>query len=216
MNWKAIIFDLDGILVDSEGFQYQGWLPPLKRFGVELSKEQYFDYAGKSGSIIEAQLIEDFNLPAKKGELLEEKEKLLMQWFKERPLEKKPFAEEAVKEAIDAGFKVAVCSSAPKKEVRLKLENVGLKDYFEIIIGKEDTAKSKPAPDTYLKAAESVGLEPTNCVAVEDTEFGTASAKGAGMTCVAIPDEWSVKQSFEKADKICKDLKEAIEWIKGQ
>ena len=82
MKFKAVIFDLDGVLVDSEGFQYQGWLLPLKRFGVELSKEQYFDYAGKSGPAIEAQLIKNFKLPAKKGELLEEKEKLLMQWFR--------------------------------------------------------------------------------------------------------------------------------------
>ncbi len=216
MKFKAVIFDLDGVLVDSEGFQYRGWLPALKRFGVELSKEQYFDYAGKSGAVIEAQLIEDFNLPAKKGELLEDKEKLLMQWFKEEPLERKPFAEEAVKEAIDAGFKVAVCSGGPKKEILMKLENVGLRQYFEIVTGSEDVAKSKPAPDTYLKAAELVGFEPASCVAIEDTEFGTASAKGAGMACVAIPSEWSARQSFEKADKICKNLKEAIEWIKEQ
>ncbi len=216
MKFKAVIFDLDGVLVDSEGFQYRGWLPPLKRFDVELSKEQYFDYAGKSGAVIETQLIEDFKLPAKKGELLEEKEKLLMQWFKEMNLERKPFAEEAVKEAIDAGFKIAVCSGGPKKEILMKLENVGLRQYFEIVTGSEDVAKSKPAPDTYLKAAELVGFEPASCVAIEDTEFGTASAKGAGMACVAIPDGWSVKQSFEKADKICKDLKEAIEWIKEQ
>ena len=215
MKWKAIIFDLDGVLVDSEGFQYRGWLPPLKRFGVDLSKEQYFNYAGKSGPSIEAQLIEDFNLTAKKGELLEEKKKLLMKWFKEMPLERKPFAEEAVKESVDAGFRVAVCSGAPKKEVWLKLENVGLKDYFETIIGKEDTVKCKPAPDTYIKAAESLGLRPADCVAIEDTEFGTASAKAAGMACIAIPDEWSAKQSFDKADKVCKDLREAIEWIKA-
>jgi HAD superfamily hydrolase (TIGR01509 family) len=216
MRFKAVIFDLDGVLIDSEGFQYRGWLPPLKRFGVELSKEQYFNYAGKSGSVIEAQLIEDFKLPAKKGELLEEKEKFLMQWFKEEALERKPFAEEAVKKAIEAGFKVAVCSGGPEDEILLKLKNVGLRDYFKTVVGTDAIAIGKPEPDVYLKAAKKLELAPGECVAIEDTEFGTASAKGAGMTCVAIPDEWAVKQSFEKADKICKDLEEAIEWIKEQ
>lgn len=216
MKFKAVIFDLDGVLVDTEGFQWQGWLPPLKRFGVELSKEQYFDYAGKTGSDIDAQLIERFKIPAGKGTLVAEKEKLLMKWFKEKPLKTRPFAEKAIKEALASGLKIAVCTTGSREQSLLKLEKTGIKKYFETIVTIEMVAKGKPAPDIYLKTAESLGLMPFDCVAIEDSEYGVKSAKSAGMACAAIPDEWSARQSFEKADKICRNLKEAIGWIKSR
>jgi len=106
---KGIIFDLDGVLLETEYYQWQGWVIPLRELGIELTKEKYFDYAGKSGKQIEEELIKDFNLNIKKGELLSKKEPMLIKWFKESKLNYMPFAKESVK-FFSSSFKLALCS----------------------------------------------------------------------------------------------------------
>jgi len=73
-------------LFDSEYFQWQGWVQPLRNFGIELTKEMYFEYAGKSSSLIESELIKKYNLPIKEGELIKQKKELLRKWFSEKPI----------------------------------------------------------------------------------------------------------------------------------
>ena len=133
MALKGIIFDMDGVLVDTEYFQWQGWVEPLRKHGIELSKEKYFDYAGKTGSIIEGELIKDFDLKIEKGELLEEKEKLLIEWFQNKELKLMPFAVEAAQWVVNKGLKIALCSGGPRDEILLKLKRTGLDKYFEAI-----------------------------------------------------------------------------------
>src|SRR5574343_167575 len=95
-NIKAIIFDLDGTLFDSEGFQMKGWAVPLEKYGVKLTKQKYLDYAGKQGEMIEPEIYKDFNLNLETGELLKQKMELLEKWFNEEKLDLMPFAKEVV------------------------------------------------------------------------------------------------------------------------
>jgi HAD superfamily hydrolase (TIGR01509 family) len=211
---KGIIFDLDGVLFDSEYYQWQGWVEPLRKYGIELTKEMYFNYAGKSGKQIDEELIKDFNLNISVGTLWEAKKKLIEKWFNEKAMPLMPFAREAVEYFINnPQFKIALCSGGDREEIITKLEKNDFVKYFSVIVAGSDVKQSKPWPDIYLLAVEKLGLKPEECLTFEDTQYGLQSAKSAGVNCFVIPNEYSVKQDFSKADKVVSSLKEAIEFF---
>jgi HAD superfamily hydrolase (TIGR01509 family) len=212
---KGIIFDLDGVLLETEYYQWQGWVIPLRELGIELTKEKYYDYAGKNGKQIDKEIIKDFNLNLKEGELLSKKEPLLIKWFEEKKLNYMPFAKEVV-EFFSSNFKIALCSGGPREEIILKLKNAELIEYFPIIVAGSDVERSKPFPDIYLKAQELIELPKEECLAIEDTQYGLEAAKAAGLNCVSIPNEYSLKQDFSRADMICNSLKDLIEYFNGE
>lgn len=212
-NIKGIIFDLDGVLFDSEYYQWQGWVEPLKKFDIELNKEMYFKYAGKSGKQIDQELVKDFNLKIEEGDLLAQKKILIEKWFNEKTMPIMPYAKEAV-EYFSDNFKIALCSGGDREEVITKLEKNDFLKYFPIIVAGDDVERSKPWPDTYLLAVEKIGLNPLECLAFEDTQYGLQAAKDAGIFCFAVPNEYSTNQDFSRADKIIYSLKEAIDFFK--
>lgn len=210
---KHVVFDCDGVLVDTEGYQWQAWNEALKPYGINISKKEYFDYAGKSGDIIEKEIVKKYSLKIEAGRLLEKKEKTVVKYFKEKPLKTLPFAEEALQTLQEKNIIIAVASSSPKEELLLKLEKNNLRKYFQIIVSKENVSRGKPFPDIYLKTAELLKTNPKNIIVIEDTQYGVESAKAAGTICYAIPNEYSEKQDFSKADKKFKNLKEATNTI---
>lgn len=214
MKIKGIIFDLDGILFDSEYYQWQGWVEPLREFGIELTKEMYLKYAGKGGKQIDAELIQDFNLPLQEGELWARKKVLIEKWFNEKAMPLMPYAKEAVEYFInDPRFKVALCSGGDREEIITKLEKNDFLKYFPIIAAGSDVKESKPSPDIYLLAIKLLDLDSNNCLAFEDTQYGLQAAKSAGAFCFAIPNEYSDKQDFSLADKILTSLNDAVEYF---
>ena len=211
---KGVIFDLDGVLVDTEYYQWQGWVEILKPFGIPLSKKEYFNYAGKRGDIVELELIKKYNLKVEKGSLQKQKEKLLIEWFASKELELMSYAKETVEFFVkNKSFKIAVASGGPKDEVILKLKRTNLYNFFPVVVTGSEVKRGKPYPDIYLFCAKKLGLEPKNCLALEDTQYGVESAKSAGLFCFAIPNEYSLKQDFSKADKIFKSLKEVVDFL---
>jgi len=213
---RGIIFDLDGVLFDSEYYQWQGWVEPLRKYGIELTKEMYFKYAGKSWKPIEQEMIKDFNLDLKERDLWDEKKKLLEKWFTEKAMPLMPFSREAVEYfSGNPKYKLALCSGGDKDEIVTKLEKNDFLKYFPVIVAGSDVEKSKPFPDIYLLAAEKISLKPEECLAFEDTQYGLQAAKDAGIACFAVPNEYSEKQDFSRADKILSSLNEAIEFFKG-
>ena len=214
-NIKGIIFDLDGILFDSEYYQWQGWVEPLREYGIELTKEMYFAYAGKNGKQIDEELVKDFNLNIPIGTLLGEKKKLIEKWFNEKIMPIMPFAKEAVEFFIsNPQFKIALCSGGDTEEIMVKLEKNDFVKYFPVIVAGSDVEKSKPNPDIYLLAVKKLGLKPEECLAFEDTQYGLQAAYSAGTHCFAVPNEYSLKQDFSKADRVLSSLKEAMDYFK--
>ncbi len=211
---KAILFDLDGTLFKTEAYQLKGWNEVLKKRGFIISPDDYFKYVGKTGSEVEKQIVKDYGLKIVPGELLKEKEELLLKWFGEDNLELMPYAQETIEFFSNhPDFKTAICTSGSKKEVMSKLKKNNLKDKFDLIITKDDVSRGKPAPDVYLEAMKRFNLWGNQCLAVEDTEPGLESAKQAGAFCFIIPTEFSLGQDFSKADKILTSLKDLISFF---
>ena len=206
---KGIVFDLDGTLFATEYYQWQGWVVPLKKYGVELTKAKYFDFAVKTGRDIEKEIARDFALSFKEGSLLKQKEKLLEKWFSTERIKLMPFAKEAV-EYFNTNYKVGLCTGGPRDEALLKLERNDFLKYFESVTTLTDVERGKPFPDIYEKAVQRLGLNVSECLALEDTQYGVRSAKDAGLYCFAIPNEYSRKQDFSRADGVFQSLEEVV------
>lgn len=214
-NFEGIIFDLDGVLVDTEYFQWQGWIEVLKPYGIVFKNEDKYLYTGKNVTIIARELIKKYKISLTIEELSEKKEDIINAWLKTKEILLMKHAKESVEYFKNIGLKIAVCTSGSSKETQIKLEKVGLFNEFDSISCRNDVKRGKPFPDLYLNAAKKLNLKPSKCLAFEDTQYGVESAKSAGLYCIAIPNEFSAKQDFSKADKIFSNLEEAVNWIKG-
>ncbi len=213
---KGVLFDLDGVLIDTESYQFRGWVEVLKPYRLKLSKKEYIEkYAGKTGEIIEGDILKSNKLSLKKGFLLHKKEKLLMKWFRTKRINKMRYAKEAVEFVIKNKMAVGLVSSGPRDEIVLKLKRSGLYRFFKIIVTKEDVKIGKPNPEIYLKGLQKLGLKARECIAFEDTQYGLQAAVGAGIRCFVVPTEFSRQQDFSKATCVFKNLEEAIIWVKN-
>ena len=133
-----------------------------------------------------------------------------MTWFHTKPFPLMPYAFEAINFFLERNIKIACASSGTKDEVHLKLKKSGFLSLFPIIATGSDVLRGKPFPDIYTFAVNSLKLKPENCLAFEDTQYGVAAAKSAGLRCFAIPNEFTHEQDFSRADAVFENLKEAI------
>jgi len=211
---KGIVFDLDGLLLDTEYYQWQGWVPFLRNHGIELTKEKYLNYAGKRGDIIEDEMVKDFNLNIKKGELINAKEEYLKERLKNEKISLMPYAREIVEFFYyNPNYDISVCAGAPREETLIKLKNCDFLKYFKTIVCGDEIKRGKPNPDMYLRVAEVMGLKPEECLAFEDTQYGTMSAKSAGMMCFSVPNEYCTKQEYSMSDKVLNSLNDTFQYF---
>jgi HAD superfamily hydrolase (TIGR01509 family) len=209
---KGIIFDLDGVLIDTESYQSRAWIEALKTYSISLSEGDLLPYKGKSAEVIENELKKKYRLNIKKRDLVKKRDECILKIYKKEKIKLMPYAKEILA-FFSHHKKLALASTGFQDEVFLKLKKSGLYHYFSVIVSRDDVKRGKPYPDIYLFAAKKLSLKPQQCLAFEDTQYGLESAKSAGLFCFAIPSEYSLKQDFSKADKIFKSLKEVVNFL---
>jgi HAD superfamily hydrolase (TIGR01509 family) len=215
MVLKAVLFDHDGTLVDSEGVHYQMWLEILKPYGVSISAEQYMQiYSGMPTSDNARDLIERFKLPVSIDDLVTQKLDYAHAYLKQHAFPLMPDAQ-AILDYFkqQPSIQQAIVTGAGTQIVNATVRAHQLKDYFTTIVSYDDVEHSKPAPDCYLLAQERLGLKASECIAIEDTEHGVAAAVAAGVACIAIPNAQSQQHDFSKAIAVLHNLAAAQAWI---
>ena len=216
---KGAVFDLDGTLVDTELLQFQAWKDVLAEQDIILEKPKWLYCVGKSPEAILTLFFDWYDLQGEFNDLLVQRSERVTELFDQRGFDLTKGGLEAVKFFLDKGLKVSIASNGHKSAVHEKIDKSKLaevKSQFSAIISLADVKHGKPAPDMYATAAQRMDLEPEECVGFEDNAIGLASIKAAGLTAVVVPHEFSQHQDFSQADKLCADLKEAIEWVKKE
>ncbi|HZP06414.1 MAG TPA: HAD family phosphatase [Terracidiphilus sp.] len=182
--FSAYLFDCDGTIADSMPLHYIAWKKALREWGCEFDEDLFYRWGGKPVHEIISTLNRMHNLQMPVAQVAERKEAL---YYAQLP-NLKPVPE--VLEQIEAQHGViplAVVSGSSRESVLNTLTALNLVDRFDTIVGAEDYARSKPAPDAFLVAAARLGVEPEDCLVFEDTALGIEAATAAGMASVRVP-----------------------------
>lgn len=214
-NIKAILFDSDGTLFMSEYRQAKVWKNILDDYNIEIPKEDYLLYAGKTSEQIEEIIIRKHNLKIYGGELVKRRDEEMLKLYGEDGLELMPCAREAVEFFHKhPNIKIALCTNGGKEEMEVKLKRNGFDKYFSLVITKTDVKRPKPAPDIYLAAMDKLKVKPKECLVIEDTEHGLKAAKASGAYCFVVPNSFADGHDFTKADKILTSLRDLVKFFK--
>jgi len=204
---SAVLFDLDGVLVDSETISREASDRTLAEVGIYLTDDERKEIFGRRTVENYRRHIMRRGLDLSAEELVEKKVALFGELIKGR-LRPLPGVLDLLAAVNDAGIKKAVVSSSPLDRVNASLEEVGLLKEFEVILSGDCCAEGKPDPEPFVLAAKKLGVKPLECVVIEDAEPGILAAKAAGMKCVAVRSPNTFGQDLSKADLIVDELGE--------
>lgn len=198
---KAVIFDMDGVLVDSEPLHYEvNRITMQEKFGIDLDYEYYKQYIGSTVMAMWNKIIKDFSIEGYTAETLFD----LSEEVKERLVDEQGYPEVAgvvsFIKSISSKYKLAVASSSALVNIEKNVNKLGIAEDFNALVTGLSVPNPKPAPDIFLKAAKELGVKPEECIVVEDSCNGTRAAKAAGMACIGFINPGSGEQDLSAAD----------------
>ncbi len=200
--FEAVLFDMDGVLVDSEPLHFATTNEVLAPFGCRMEASDYELCIGMGEEEFFAGLVRRFDLPASASELAAGRLRLFTERLAVRPLPPMPGALECLLRLGMEGFRLGLATSAFRLQAEQILGGLGIRHRFEVAIAIEDVDRGKPAPDLYLAAAQAMGLDPSNCIVIEDAAFGVEAALAAGMTAVALPHGAQAAEACRRAGAV--------------
>lgn len=185
---KGVIFDMDGVLVDSEKLYLHFWIEACAKFGFKLSTENALSLRSNSPETATPKFAAWFGDGANYLQIRELRRKLMAKHIDEHGVELKSGAKDLITYLKQNGIKIALATASPEKRAKYYLEPHGIFDKFDAIVCGGAVAHGKPAPDIYIYAAHKLHLPCESCLAVEDSPDGIRSAHGAGCITAMIPD----------------------------
>ena len=201
MNFSAVLFDFDGVLVDTEGAIYQAWLRTFQAHGHDLPLDVYTRCIGSDFATWSPKThLEELSGLAFDWHDLDARrqEEILRDLSDEGTM---PGVIELLEQLSRLGIRQAVVSSSSHHWVDGWLEKLAFSNYFETVVCRGDAPQIKPAPDLYLEAAKRLGLQPADCLVIEDSLNGVKAAVAAGMTVWAVPNRVTAGLDFSGAER---------------
>jgi len=202
---KAIIFDLDGIIVDSEPVQLDAFNETLKPYQIHWSEKDFKELIGMTQMEIFGKVREMNHIQESIDSLASRKKEIYTQLIKTR-LKPMPGFIELFNWVEHAHLKNGIASGSPLHDILAVLDLIQLQNRFDYIQSSLDLPHSKPFPDVYLQVASKLAVEPPECVVLEDTTIGVTAATRAGMLAIAVPNSFTSHQDFTQAHYIVEDL----------
>lgn len=205
---KAVLFDMDGVLVDSEILHCKAAVLTLDNLGINVSFEYCFSFVGSTTTHMLQTIIKDYNLTCTDTELLslynQNKKKLI----NEIGYNKIPFTKELIIHLHSIGLKLAIASSSSIEDITYVTKTFVIDKYFHKIVSGAFIKNPKPAPDIYIMAANELGVEKEECIVIEDSYNGVTSGKAAGMPVIGFVNKNSGNQDLSKADMLIEGFEE--------
>ncbi|MCX2451272.1 HAD family phosphatase [Pedobacter sp. PLR] len=209
-NLKAVLFDLDGTLIDSEYFHFECWNELLGDYGVQLEYRDWLkNYAGIQLPLNAKNLLSKYSIDASLADVVKRREALTLERLKTKDVGLMPHALEIIEFLHERELLLAIVTSSPREDVTAIFDRNGLSKYFTLIITRTDVVQNKPDPEGYLKCCAMLGLKQEECIVYEDTVNGIKAAKAAGIRCIAVQSNLEVHPSLSIADELFLDLRAA-------
>lgn len=200
----SVIFDLDGLLADTEPLHFRAYQAVLLEYGLHVSETDYAEHWVRAGNGISDWIsMHGLALDPRAVRARKSQHYLDLLGSSLRPMDGAVQLLNALR-----GKKIALASSSYRDAVDGVLTGLGIAHFFEVIVTGLDVPQVKPAPDIFLKAAKDLGVRPAECVVVEDAEKGVVAAHRAGMRCIAVPNDYTRHHDFSKATRVCRSLAE--------
>lgn len=214
MNNIAVIFDMDGLMLDTETLAREAWFNTMHTYGIGLTDAVYLQVLGTTGARTRQIFQEAYGQDIPIDAMYEHKQQYIDDAIAQGHIAAKPGLI-ALLDYLDANhIPKAVGSSTSRALVLKKLEVAGVHDRFKVIVGGDEVQHGKPAPDIFLRCAEMLKIPPANCVVLEDSDNGVRAAHAAGMKCIMVPDlKPPADDVLPLADAVVRSLNEVIEAI---
>jgi len=203
--FEAVIFDMDGVIIDSEPLHIQSEHIILKPFQLNLSDEEFHKYMGRTPRILLEGIIRDYDLPTTADDLLPRHMQQLAKLYRKEG-DAIPGALEAIQQLSEKGIKLGLASSSDWLLINIVLDKFNIRPFFDAVTSGQDVKGIKPEPDIFLKTAHDLGVQPSQCLVIEDSAAGVQSAKNAGMPCIGFKSPNSHNQNLGQADLVVDSL----------
>ncbi len=199
MKLQAVIFDMDGVIIDSEKLWFKVGESLLSKYGIDYTEEMRRKIMGM-GSIETMELIKrTYSIKDSISSLLEQRNHIVLEVFNNSIVPLIPTAIDFIKMVSRNGYKIAIASSSPQELINLVVNRLELAGYFSAIVSGDKVSRGKPYPDIYLLTARELKVDNKRCLVLEDSPNGVKAAKNAGMKCIGITTNAS-KEELKEAD----------------
>lgn len=205
---KAVIFDMDGVIIDSEPIHFEVDMQTMRDLGFDISSEELEKYVGTTNEYMFTDLKNKYNINQSIEEIINYKVELTKKKIIQSDLDPIEGIKELLVDLKNKNIPTAIASSSPRSFIDVVVAKFNLQDYFKYIISGEEVVNGKPAPDVYIETAKKLGLPPEECTVIEDSRNGVLAAKTAGMKCIGFQNINSGNQDLSKADIIVKSITE--------
>lgn len=217
--FKALIFDMDGVFVDTEPLHYRSFVDVFEPLGVKITLDYFYTFVGEPVSKNISDIEHDYQIELDIKEWSQRLERRYLDIVANERLHPLPGVIETMTLARNLHMKIGLATTSSRDQFELILQSTrkhtefpeSLNNFFDVVVTAEDVQHKKPAPDPYLLAAQQLGVAPSECIVIEDSESGVRSAKAAGCFCIARRTAYNEHMDLNSADRIVSSIEEVVE-----
>ncbi len=212
-NWKAVLFDMDGTLIDSEWFHYKAWRTALKAYDFALESELWLnELAGKTDGQTFEVLHGRYAFDPDREAFFEKVRTCIAQQHEAESILLMPGATDLIHFLHEREVVMAVVTSSKREVAIYHLERNRIRHFFSVLVTRTDVQRPKPDPEPYFRCVDELGVTADHCLVLEDSLTGTTSAKSAGLTCFGIQSHEAIRQALN-VDRTFDNLHEVREFL---